>query len=612
MTTDHLAPATTSTDLPRLTKEVMVLTTLLQGAGVYTLIEGWWGLAGPLRLIAISLLLAVPGFFVLSVRQLGDRLLWRGMAVLALLLLALHGSVWWLLGADQDNGRVSAWGPWLLCQGALLFIALAWMQALLQQRSLRRVPYALLFDHAWNNAVVLGFALQFIALGWAVLGLWAGLFVLVKVRLFADTFTAPAFVCMATGLMAGLGVLLARGQPRPLRLMLQLVLALYRLLLPLLALVVVLFVAFLPFTGVQPLWETRKAAPLLMGVLLCLLVFVNAVYQDGSRQTAPYPAALRALIAAALALMPVLAALALWAVALRVRQYGWTHERIWALTIAGVLMLYALGYAWAALERDAGAWLQRIARINPAMSWLVMALLVLLHTPLLDPYRIGAASQYHRLVDGTQAPTLQALQDLRFDHGRHGLVALQRLQGVPAFAQGQAAQDVRQMLDAQARRYLPRQAAVLSAEDWRNLLAVAPGHAQPPEDWWQALADKQITGGSFCQGAAQKSAQTGEAPPPSDPQTAPCLILQAPLDGASEQPQQLLCTTARYNLSCRVFARDPQAQERWQQVGEVRWPQATGQQHAQLVQALREGRVQVQASPWRDLAVPGLPAGRVQ
>ena len=34
--------------------------------------------------------------------------------------------------------------------------------------------------------------------------------------------------------------------------------------------------------------------------------------------------------------------------------------------------------------------------------------------------------------------------------------------------------------------------------------------------------------------------------------------------------------------------------------------------HAQLVQALREGRVQVQASPWRDLAVPGLPTGRVQ
>lgn len=115
------------------------------------------------------------------------------------------------------------------------------------------------------------------------------LFALVKVRLFADTFTAPAFVYMATGLMAGLGVLLARGQPRPLRLMLQLVLTLYRLLLPLLALVVVLFVAFLPFTGVQPLWETRKAAPLLMGVLLCLLVFVNAVYQDGSRQAAPTP-----------------------------------------------------------------------------------------------------------------------------------------------------------------------------------------------------------------------------------------------------------------------------------------------------------------------------------
>ena len=64
---------------------------------------------------------------------------------------------------------------------------------------------------------------------------------------------------------------------------------------------------------------------------------------------------------------------------------------------------------------------------------------------------------------------------------------------------------------------------------------------------------------------------------------------------------------------CRVFARDTQRERaHWQQVGEVRWPQATEQQQAQLVQALREGRVQVQASPWRDLAVPGLPTGRVQ
>ena len=64
---------------------------------------------------------------------------------------------------------------------------------------------------------------------------------------------------------------------------------------------------------------------------------------------------------------------------------------------------------------------------------------------------------------------------------------------------------------------------------------------------------------------------------------------------------------------CRVFARGSEgAQERWQQVGEVRWPRASDEQRTQLVQALREGRVQVQASPWRDLAVPGLPAGRVQ
>lgn len=37
----------------------------------------------------------------------------------------------------------------------------------------------------------------------------------------------------------------------------------------------------------------------------------------------------------------------------------------------------------------------------------------------------------------------------------------------------------------------------------------------------------------------------------------------------------------------------------------IRGCEATEQQQAQLVQALREGRVEL-TSPWRDLAVPGL------
>lgn len=609
-----------STDLPRLTKEVIVLTTtLLQGVGIYWLQEG--AVPSPaLRLVALSLLVALPGFFVLCVRQLGDGLLWRGMAWVAALLMALHGCVWWMLGSGQSDHtqwRFSSWVPWLLCQGALLFVALAWMQTLLQQRSLRRTPYAVLFEHAWNNAMVLGFALQFVALGWAVLGLWAGLFALLKVEFFTDTFTQSAFACTATGLMAGLGIVLARGQPRPLKLMLQLLLALYRLLLPLLALVVVLFVAFVPFNGVQALWQTRKAAPLLMGVQLCLLVFVNAVYQDGQRPQPPYALPLRALIAAALALMPVLAGLAMWAVALRVQQYGWTHGRVWAAASAGVLMLYALGYAWAALERDAQAWLQRIGRINPCMSWLVLALLVLLHTPLIDPYRIGAASQYQRLAQGQQPPTLHALQDLRFDHGRHGRVALQRLQALPAFAQGQVAQDVQRVLQADTKQYLPWRAGAL-VQQLRSLVAVAPGHAQPPEQWWLALEQdrRNLEWRAACRSdsAGVSSLPIDEVP---NAQTARCLVLQARLDSTSAHEQQLLCALSSYRQECFVFGVDAQGQ--WRHVAQLQWhsDNAMQQEHAaQVQQALRAGVVQVQPSRWQELRLPGLeveaaPVGQV-
>ncbi len=595
------------------TKTAIVLTTLAQGVGVYICLRSGWVSAGVGRLIALSLLLALPSFFVLCVRDVQDRLLWRSLALLTALLGALHASVWWLLqGAETGD-----WAGWLLSQGVFLFIALAWVQALLQQRSLRGVPYADLFESAWNNALVLGFALQFVGLCWAVLGLWAGLFVLIKVQLFADTFTQPAFACIATGLMAGLGVVLARGQPKPLRLMLQLLLALYRLLLPLLALVVVLFVLALPLTGVQPLWETRKAAPLLMGVLLALLVFVNAVFQNGQQQQAPYPAPLRGLIAAALGLMPVLAGLAVWAVALRVRQYGWTTERVWAATAAAVLLLYALGYAWAALQRGGAPWLGRLARINPALSWLVMALLLLLHTPILDPYRLGVESQYQRLASGVQEPTRIALQDLRFDHGRYGRPALERLQQLPAFAQEPVAQSVQEMLAATTKRYLPRKSAATTVAMLQQHIAVAPGHAAPPDDWWQALTGPHLSdeARNCVVGRPQRHQPASVAPAggAADPQTAPCVTLQLPLQSGSAELQRLLCKTMGYVRSCDVFVRNDAGQ--WEIAGTLSWPSLTQEQRAQLAQALRAGQLQVQAPRWQEVGLPqapDVPAGQVQ
>src|SRR5574344_1510371 len=90
--------------LPFRTQTAIVLTTLAQGVGVYVCTRSGWVSAGVGRLIALSSLSALPGFFVLCVRDVQDRLLWRSLALLTALLGALHASVWWLLqGAEQGD-----------------------------------------------------------------------------------------------------------------------------------------------------------------------------------------------------------------------------------------------------------------------------------------------------------------------------------------------------------------------------------------------------------------------------------------------------------------------------------------------------------------------------
>jgi hypothetical protein len=583
-----------SAPLPRLTREAMVLLGLAMGGVAYGYLQGWLGHDPMVSRPWLVSSLALGLFALMCVQELRDRRLWASLAVVAGVVWGLNFSV---VGWMDARWSSRIWAPWLLAQAALLMVALAWVQVGLLHRRLRAVPYASLFHQAWNNSMVLGFAALFVAVCWGILGLWAVLFMLVKVRFFADTFTQPLFACLVTGVMLGAGMVMARGQPRSMRVVLQLALAFFKLLLPMLALVVVLFVLFLPFTGVQPLWETGHAAFLLMGVQLYLMLLVNAVYQDGSAQQAPYPALASALVGAALLVMPLLAGLTVWAVALRVQQYGWTAQRVWAAAAAGVLLLYAVGYAVAALRSRHGPWLGDVRRINPLMSWVVMALLVLLHTPVLDPYRMGAHSQYARLVQG-QAPFARAeLEELRFGHGRHGLAAMQRLQALPQFAQPEQQALIQQVQEASGRHAVRGSAPPAeSAKPLAELLPVAPGHASPPADWWAAM-DQPDWRSSVAHCANRKSR---------------CWVLQLALErGGPLNP--LVCRVGEYTPNCRVYGRN--AAGTWERVGQLSWGGLDGEKREALVQAIEAGSLQSQPPRWQEVVVPGaqgVRAGRVE
>jgi hypothetical protein len=220
------------------------------------------------------------------------------------------GLAWWagrsVTGAPALQAQ-QVLAPFGASMAVALFIAVPYLQCRLQHGRWC-APYVDLFDHAWQNALTLLVTLAFTGICWMVLMLWAGLFKLIGIDWFAELFRQEPFVYLATGTFAGLGVLLGRSENRPIQLMRRLLFATFTGLLPVLALVALLFVVSLPFTGLQPLWATRKAAMVLMLLVAAMVLFTNAVYQDG-RHPVPYPAWLRRL-------EPVNVAVSLLAIAL--------------------------------------------------------------------------------------------------------------------------------------------------------------------------------------------------------------------------------------------------------------------------------------------------------
>jgi len=121
-----------------------------------------------------------------------------------------------------------------------------------------------------------------------------------------------------------------------------------------------------------------------------------------------------------------LVGLAIYALKLRIDQYGWTISRVHAAACALIALCYALGYAWAALDR--GAWLRPVAPVNVLTSYVTLALLVALFTPIADPARLAVASQVDRLLSGRIAPDAFDFRFLRFQSTVYGRSALARLQ----------------------------------------------------------------------------------------------------------------------------------------------------------------------------------------
>ncbi|MDP3660619.1 DUF4153 domain-containing protein [Phenylobacterium sp.] len=435
----------------------------------------------------------------------------------------------------------------------------------------RIATYERYFDEGWKDGVRAVLSGMFVGVSWLLLWLGALLFDLIGLRFLRDLLGETWFAFPALGLFFAFSVHVTDVRASLVRGTRTIALTLLSFLLPVMTLMVAGFLAALPFTGLQPLWETRHAGAILLGSAAALIILVNAAYQDGEREEFP-PAALEwsARIASmVVAPLVIIAAYGIW---LRVRQYGLSPDRVSAIACTLVAACYAVGYIAAALPKR--PWLKRIEVTNVAAAHLIVALLVALFSPLADARRLSVGDQVRRLEAGLVRPEHFDYRFLQSKSGRYGRDALNRL---VAKTEGLHAAEISRL-------------ALVAKQD----SASAIGQAAPPTPVERSALVKMADGAKL-----PASFLTQTWPELADPlrpcandwQRCTAAVVDLNADGTAE--------IILFNQGWSVFEDEG---ERWVRVGGL-----AGRTCGKEPEALMAGRyrVLVEPAPWRDVEIDG-------
>ena len=412
---------------------VRLLIGLLQGLGLFWLHRAsddgvsWPAtqslLFGPLLLVVAFL----PVVLLAGVGRLRPLTLaiWAVVAGVALALLGLHDIARQSAETLQHPPFLSP--PAILFSAAALFIAHHLIVPADMER--RRIAgYPAYFDTATKAVVQLALSIGFTGALWILLHLGAALFRIIGLDFLEDLLRKDWFFVPATTLAFSVAVHLTDVRDGLIRGVRTVGLMLLSWLLLVMTVLVAGFVAALPFTGLQGLWETGSATALVLAAAAALIVLINAAYQDGRADNRP-PVVLRAAVRVAAVLIAPLIVIAFWGLALRIGQHGLTPDRIIAAACAVVGAVFAAGYGWAALSPfwRKGDWMRPLERTTIGAAVLALILILALFSPLADPARLSVADQMARLERGAVTPDAFDYRFLRFESGKAGQAALARL-----------------------------------------------------------------------------------------------------------------------------------------------------------------------------------------
>ena len=361
------------------------------------------------------------GFFTPLLGLVGPLKPREALSVAAVLGLSAAALFYWasLRVTDVDDVFEIGFDPAAFC--VLIFIGAPFGAAVMRGRLF---DYAYLFDTAWGIVVRYLAASVFVGLFWAALFLSQALLEIVGITVIWDLVEEDVVPFVLTGLVLGLALAVAnelRSYVSP-----YLLLRLLRLLMPPLVLVVGVFILALPFRGLSGLFGEFSAAGTLMAVAIAGASLIAAAV-DSTDEEAVGSRIMRLATKAFAAMLPILGVLAVWAVVIRVADYGWTPVRLAAFITAVFVLAYGVLYGAALLRSD---WMAQIRQANVYHALAVLLVAALWLSPVLDASRISANSQVKRLVAGVSTVENLPAWEIVNEWGRAGQRALERLKAL--------------------------------------------------------------------------------------------------------------------------------------------------------------------------------------